>query len=52
MLTAAFKSERGTLRWPSLMAAMKLALGARGSRAASPAKSLRTIEIVPKQPDR
>jgi hypothetical protein len=28
MFTAAFKSERGTLRWPSLMAAMELALGA------------------------
>jgi hypothetical protein len=31
MLTAAFKSERGTLRWPSLMAAMELALGAPGA---------------------
>jgi hypothetical protein len=31
MLTAAFKSERGTLIWPSLMAAMKLALGAPGA---------------------
>jgi hypothetical protein len=28
MLTAAFKPERGTLRWPSLVAAMELALGA------------------------
>jgi hypothetical protein len=30
MLAAAFKPERGTLRWPSLMAAMVLALGATG----------------------
>jgi len=31
MLAAAFKPERGTLRWPSLMAAMGLALGAPGA---------------------